>query len=81
MDINFGEGKTEFGPGVTIELDGNEVAMAIDAYLVSHGIYVRGARTVKVNNELCESGRIHVDPSGFVTHNGTQFTGRGEINE
>ena len=51
--------------------------MAIDAFLVAHGIYVSGPRTVSVNDELCESGRVYVDPSGFVIADGEKHSGRG----
>lgn len=79
MKIKHGKGKTEYGPGVEIKLTGNEVAIAIDAYLVAHGFYVSGARTITVNGELCESGRVYVDPSGSVVTDGKRYTGRGEI--
>ncbi len=54
MEVKFGRGKTEYGPGVSIELTGSEVATAIDAWLVAHGVHVRGPRTIWVNGELCE---------------------------
>ncbi|MEL6237033.1 MAG: hypothetical protein AAFO57_00190 [Pseudomonadota bacterium] len=77
MEVNYGEGKTQFGPGVSIELTGDEVATAIYAYLVAHGIHVQGARTVTVNGELCSYGRVYVDPEGSVVAEGTRFSGRG----
>jgi len=77
MDVRYGAGRTEFGPGVSITLTGDEVATAIDAYLVAHGVHVRGSRTVMVNGELCEIGHVYVDPSGFVVANGERFSGRG----
>jgi len=77
MRIEYGKGSTEFGPGVNIELTGDEVAIAIDAYLVAHGVHVDGPRTVTVNGELCEHGRVYVDPSGFAVANGERFSGRG----
>lgn len=77
MEIKHGNGTTEYGPGVLIELTGDEVAIAIDAYLVAHGIHVSGPRTVRVNGELCEDGRIYVDPSGFVIAGGEKISGRG----
>lgn len=52
--------------GVFIHLSGDEVAVAISAYLVAHAIHVSGPRTIRVNGELCDSGSIYVDPSGFV---------------
>lgn len=52
--------------GTTIILSGDEVALAIDAYLVAHGVVINGPRTVKVNGELCESGSVYADPSSKV---------------
>jgi hypothetical protein len=77
MNIQFGKGKTEYGTGVQIDLTGDEVATAIDAYLVAHGIIVDGARTIRVNGELCQAGQIYVDPSGRVIANGEAWSGRG----
>ena len=77
MEVKYGEGKTEFGPGVSIELTGDEVAMAISAYLVAHGVHVSGPCTVTVNGELCETGRVYVDPIGYVIADGFRYCGRG----
>lgn len=78
MNITHGKGTTEYGPGVNIELDGNEVAKAIDAYLVAHGIHVSGPRTVTMNGAVHNIGRVYVDPSGFViTPEGYKMSGRG----
>lgn len=77
MEVRYGDGETEFGPGVSIELTGDEVATAIDAYLVAHGVYVGGSRTVRVNGDLCKAGRIYVDPSGYVVASGQRLSGRG----
>lgn len=77
MEIKYGSGTTEFGPGVAVDLTGDEVATAIDAYLVAHGIHVGGPRTITVNGELCEEGYVYVDPSGFVVANGERLSGRG----
>lgn len=63
MNVKYGNGKTEYGTGVSVELSGDEVATAIDAFLVSHGIHVSGPRTIRVNDELCDTGHIYVDPS------------------
>ena len=78
MNINYGKGLTKYGTGVQINLTGDEVATAIDAYLTAHNVYVSGARTIKVNGELIEEGYIYVDPSGFVIANGAKYSGRGE---
>lgn len=75
--IKRGAGRTEYGPGVSIELTGDEVATAISAFLVAHDINISGARTITVNGELCEFGRVYVYPSGFVVSDGEKFDGRG----
>lgn len=77
MKIGFGKGTTKFGPGVQIDLDGNEIARAIDAYMVARGVVIRGARTISINGELIEAGEIYVDPSGFVITKGKKFDGLG----
>jgi hypothetical protein len=62
--------------GVSIQLTGDEVATAIHAWLVAHGVHIEGPRTIRVNGELCEHGRIFVDPSGFVIDpRGDKFSG------
>jgi hypothetical protein len=81
MDVRFGNGPTKYGPGVSVSLSGYELAVAIDAYLVSHGIVVRGPRTITVNGELCEAGEVYVDPSGFVVADGKRYTGRGDVED
>jgi len=77
MEVKFGRGSTKYGPGVRIDLTGDEVATAINAWLVAHGVLVSGPRTITVNGELCRNGYVHVDPSGFVIANGKKFSGRG----
>lgn len=77
MRIEPGSGTTQYGPGVDIHLDGDEVATAILAYLTAHGVHIDGPRTVKVNSELCQAGKVYVDPSGFAVHNGVKYSGRG----
>ena len=79
MKVRFGKGKTEYGPGVEINLTGDEVATAIDAYLVSHNIYVFGPRTITVNGELCDKGMVYVDPSGFAMAKGKRYCGNGDL--
>lgn len=75
MKVKKGKGKTEYGKGISIQLSGSEVATAISAYLVAHGIHVEGARTIRVNGELCANGEIYVDPSGYVIKNGEKYLG------
>lgn len=77
MKVKYGKGPTAYGPGVEIRLSGDEVATAIDAYLVAHGVHISGARTILINNNLCDKGRVYVDPAGFVITNGKKMSGRG----
>jgi len=77
MNIQFGNGKTKYGPGVQIDLTGNEVAMAIYTYLTAHKVHITGAATITVNGELCEAGEIYVDPSANVIADGVEWSGRG----
>jgi len=76
MEIKFGNGKTEFGPGVLIKLDGNEIATAIHAYLMAHSVVIDAA-TILVNDDFCQQGQIYVDPSGRVIADGIGWNGRG----
>ena len=77
MNIEYGKGMTEYGPGVRINLSGDEVVQAVSDYLVAHGVHVNGARTVTVNGSPCGDGRVYVDPSGFVIAEGKKYSGRG----
>jgi hypothetical protein len=79
MRIRYGTGKTEYGPGIDIFLSGDEVAIAIDSWLVGQNVNIQGPRTVTVNNKLCTHGHIYVDPSGFVIAEGRKFSGRGLV--
>ncbi len=78
MIVKHGNGRTPYGPGVSIALTGDEVATAIDAWLVAHNVHVNGPRTITVNGRLCESGHVYVDPSGHVIADGAKTSGRGE---
>lgn len=77
VSVRYGEGKTKFGPGVLIELTGEELAIAISSFLVAHNINIDGPRTIRVNGELCDYADVYVDPSGRVFANGKTFSGRG----
>ena len=78
MQIKKGKGTTEYGPGIEIRLNGDEVASAIDLYLYSKGVFVNGARTITIDGELCyeHDTKVYVDPSGFVIANGKKYDGR-----
>ena len=77
MKVKHGKGKTKYGPGVQIDLTGDEVAIAIDAYLVARQVIVSGPRTITVNGGLCEVGSVYVDPNGFVIKKGKKIAGDG----
>jgi hypothetical protein len=79
MKITYGGDRLPLraGLGVDVELSGDEVATAVRAYLLSHGVYVQGPSTVTVNGELCREGRVYVDPVGCVLSGGHRFTPRG----
>jgi len=78
MKIKYGKGKTQYGPGVQINLTGDEVAMAIYTYLTAHKFHISGPATIRVNGKLCKEGEIYVDPSGFVIAKGKRYSGRGK---
>jgi hypothetical protein len=77
MEVNYGSGTTEYGPGVAIQLSGDEVATAIDAYLTARGVFISGPRTIRINGELCGKGDVYVDPMGNVMFMGKRYSGRG----
>ena len=77
MNIQFGNGRTKYGPGVQIDLTGEEVATAIYAYLMAHNVVIIGAATITVNGELIEQGSMYVDPSAKVISNGEGWDGKG----
>lgn len=53
----------------TVELSGDEVATAIDAYLVARRISVSGSRTITMRGELLYGASIYVDSSGRLVDN------------
>jgi hypothetical protein len=55
MKVKYGEGTTEYGPGVSIQMTGNEVATAILTYLVARDVNISGSPTVLVNGALCDA--------------------------
>jgi hypothetical protein len=61
---------SRWGKSVSIEMTGEDVALAISAYLVSHNIHISGPRTITVNGMLIENGRVSIDPSGFLVCDG-----------
>jgi hypothetical protein len=79
MEIKRGSGTTKYGPGVSIDLTAEEVAIAIHTYLTAHQVYINGPRTITVDGELLKDGNIYVDPSGFVIANGIKLSGTGEM--
>lgn len=79
MRISFGNGQTYGGPGVQIDLTGDEVAIAISAFLHAHNVIISGPRTIRVNGDKLAEGSVYVDPSGFVMNKGTRWRGNGII--
>jgi len=78
MIAGMGNGRTKHGPGVDIKMSGAEVATAIEAWLVAHGVHIAGPRTITVNGERCERGSVYVDPSGYAIAAGRKLSGRGD---
>ena len=76
MKVRQGEGTTEFGRGVFVELSGDELATAIDAYLVAHHVYVIGPRTIRIGGRLPADTSIYVDPEGSVIFEEERYSGR-----
>lgn len=67
MRIEYGKGETKYGPGVRIELSGDELAAAVGLYLHAKEVVVRGPRTISYDDRLLEDRCVvYVDPSGFV---------------
>jgi hypothetical protein len=56
--------------GNDIHLDGCEVAAAIAAYLVAHGVHYTGPRTIRLTEPergaATGGARVHVDPGGRI---------------
>ena len=60
---------------VTIYLDGDEIATAIDAYLVTQRVYVFGPRTITTNDTILSGVK------GEVIVNGTVISDGGRIGQ
>lgn len=81
MEIKHANSTSIYGPGVEINLTSSELVTAIESYLTAHNVYIHGARTTYVNESMCESARVYIDPSGFVMKNGVRYSGRGHIDK
>ena len=69
--------------GRTIELDGNELALAIDVYLLAQNVVIDGPRTICIvtaGGPRTIAGKVSVsvcvDPDGHVIHDGQYVTNR-----
>lgn len=63
--------------GRTIELNGNELARAIDVYLLAQNVVIDGPRTIRIataGGPCTIAGKVSVsvymDPAGRVIHDG-----------
>lgn len=74
MNIQHGNGKTKYGPGVIVELTAEETRNAVLAYLTAMGVSVRGPRTITFEGK---NASVYVDPSGTVNVENAMWTGRG----
>lgn len=77
MKVQYGRGKLTYGSGVSITLSGDEVAQAIYAYLVAHGVHINGPRTVSSEGKLMGKTLVYVDPAGFVIYKNEKYSGKG----
>lgn len=82
-DVKYGNGKTEYGPGVLITLSGEEMAKAVMLWLHSQDVIVRGPATIRYDGEFLQDNlaTVYVDPSGFVIADDQKFSGRGPIDK
>lgn len=78
MKIYFGKGTTKYGPGVQIDLTGEEVARAIYTYFAAQDVNIIGTATIRVNGEQLSHGEVYVDPSSSVVAHGVGYSGRGK---
>jgi len=76
MKITYGK-RNPLGTGVKISLTGNEVALAIDSWLMANDVRIFGPRSILINGEIGPCGFVYVDPLGFVISHGEEFSGRG----
>jgi len=53
------------GRGKIVILSADEICMAIDAFIVAHGVYVGGARTIRLANMCAKSGPIEEGETGL----------------
>jgi hypothetical protein len=78
MKIKYGNGKTKYGPGVSIKLSGDELAEAVDLYLYAKNVYVLGPRTIRYKEKLLEDDcHVYVDPAGKVVTRRKEWLGQG----
>lgn len=64
--------------GQEIQLDGDELATAVDAYLAAHNICVSGSRTITYSTVFSQryglgrGAKVYVDPRGRIYDNRDQ---------
>lgn len=79
VEVKYGNGKTEYGPGVLITFDANDICrFIISALEERYGITIGGPRTIKIGGELIQGdGSIYVDSSGSAVCGDLLYSGRG----
>ena len=64
MNLKYGSDKDN--PGVRIDLTPEEVCLAVEAFLVSNGVFIRGPRRVTVNSTTVHNASVSVEDTGSV---------------
>lgn len=78
MKVSISDKTGIYGPGVDVTIDGDELALAIETWLMAHDVRVYGARTIIIDEDF-NGARVYVDPSAYVIHDGKRYSGRGDI--
>ena len=78
MKARFGDGTTEFGPGVVIEMSGQDVADLIFAGLEDRGgTKIGGPRMLRINGQEVSGGEIEIPYPGVALCGSTLFRASG----
>jgi len=77
MDINYGNGTSDVGPGICIRLSKEDVERAIQDYLDLKDVKIQGDYSIAVSGVRVTGAEINVDAFGVVEHEGREYSGRG----